>query len=442
MLYAHPVLPSQSQKKYSKSENSVSDYEGFNNINDAIDYIKSNFYVTTEKKEGDLWVNLLAIDPDYDDYLTIPGKGIGKVSEKIIAASEREELENKVTLVKEFKEYGIRWNKINQIEIEKDANGDNWLLISGPVETTEDGKFITNRLRIYVWAEKSKKIRNALLYLSKNMERYVKQREESQKQKDLKIQQDQQQNDFPNFRFTSLKEAASYLEKVLNCNTNYASSVESKCRIPGMNQYLVIDASDKKWQSKFFSFSSIINIEEVASLSCASCGNSIKITVPVYSYDTHTKNSNEFYFNVEDIGNEKAINAFKYLKANASFGEPSIQNSSEKSSSQQPKMYEVYIKNNNNFDIYIAYANDVEGNGKITTNYWYKFSPGETSILFRAKNRAFCYYAYGKSKGGKLFSTYDDGSGYKMMIDGDSKPAKCKVIPEGNYNYILQIGDN
>lgn len=426
--------------------------KSFTEAEDAITYLNDNFLVTTERKQGKTWVDILGISFDENDYFTIRAKGTGKVSEDVLREKDEEAIVSKVTMVEDFKPIGIRWNKVGQVKIEKDANGDSWVVISGPVEVIENNKLIANRLRLYVWPEKKENIKNAIMFLASNMDNKVqmeaqKQAQaerqelaEAEREKQLKIQEERA---FENYRFTSLNEAAAYLEKVLGCSTSHLRPVKSVCRIPGLNQYMVIDANGEGFQSRYFVFTSITSIGETAETesACPSCGENpiIKVTVPVYWYDTHELNRSEYYFAVNDRGASKAVKALRYLRANSSFGEPTAKNSTVSNTpSQQSNMYEVYFSNNTDIDIYVAYSNDVDGDGSSEKHYWYKFSPGETSILFRAKSRAFCFYAYGRTKGGKI-RYWNNGGGYDMVIDGVTKPAGCKAIPEGQYRYTVGI---
>lgn len=418
----------------------------FSKVSTAVTYLKNNFSASTEKKNGKKWVDILGIEID-DTYLLLVGKLTGTVDEaEIYNAVEEEDLsviQKKTTVSNDFTARGIAWTKIQQIKIESDANRDNWLVIDGPVETIEEKRVVAKRLRLYVKAAEKANIKNAISFLSKNMEDAIRQQmevdAEIERQKQSKLQV---QKDFDNYRFTSITEASRYLEKVLNCSTSHDRSIKEKCNIPYPNQYIIIEASKENYQAKYFVFSTITEIEQVTEgPSCISCGDEklIKVTAPVYWFDKHENCSNTYYFSVNDIGIEKAIKAFNYLRANASFGEPQRKGNSQ--AIQEPtksSMYEVSINNDTNYDIYVAYASDENGDGNIGTHYWYKFSPGETSLLFRAKNRAFCIYAYSKLPGGKI-RQWGNGEEGNMLIEGEQKKASCKVITTGHYRYTLQI---
>jgi len=410
----------------------------------AINYLENNYDATTEKKEGQKWVDILAFYYEDEDYLEVAGKLIGNVPESYIEELDEEAILKMTKKSESFKPIGIAWNKIQQLRVERDIKGDHWLIISGPVVRIEDNKLIANQLRLFIWPEKTDNIIRAISFLSKNLARELREAEEEEARKKREEQQElQEQRNFDNYRFTSVSEATSYLNKVLIAETSHARSVKEKPVIPYPNQYILMPAKEENYQARYFSFSTIRQIEHVSERTpgCPGCGDIdlIKVTVPVYWFDRHDFYSNDFYFTVSDNGVEKAIQALRYLKENASFGEPAKKGSGG-STPETPTMYEVYFQNQNDFDVYVAYASDEQGDGRVVNHYWYKFTPGQKSILFRAKNRAFCYYVYGYSNGRKV--EWGNGDRGSMLIDGKAKDATCKVIPERQYRYTFSVSRN
>ncbi len=236
-----------------------------------------------------------------------------------------------------------------------------------------------------------------------------------------------------NFKFTSIENAVNYLNTNLIPNQSNYSIEDKEYYVPYPYSYLSITKRDDlNLANLFFSFSEITDVESAYSLD----HNLVTVTVPVRRYDNHKKIDEDYVLQFKDKDETKMINAINYLREHVAFGQPTIPNQAVSVNTQQ-KIYEVYVHNNTNYDIYIAYATDVNGTGNTSTHYWYKFTPGQNSILFRAKSKAFCYYAYSDKGNGK--KAYWGGGGYQMVIDGENKDAKCVVIQEGSYKHTLNL---
>lgn len=308
------------------------DPENFKKSIAAINYLQQNYSATTEKKEGQKWVDVLALEYDDEDYLLVIGKLIGKVPEAYIRELD-EEAALKVTKIDEsFKPIGIAWNKIQQVRVERDVQGNHWLVITGPVERYEENKVISNQLRLFVWPDKTDNISRAISFISKNLaretreseEKAAREEEEEKEQEEEEERELQEQREFDNYRFTSISEATSYLNKVLVAQTRHLLTVQKKPTISTTNQYIIMWAIKENYQARYFVFSTIRKIEDASEKICPGCAETqlIKVTAPIYWSDLHEYCNNEFYFEVLDIGVGKAIKALQYLKENASFGEP------------------------------------------------------------------------------------------------------------------------
>lgn len=292
----------------------------------AIDYLRENFLYTPEKKEGKKWTNIFGVQSDDDYYFMLSGKGIGNVFEKEMREmneDNEEELAKKITKVENFKSIGIKWEEIKQVSTQVDARGDSWLNITGPVELVDEKKIIANSLRLYVWPEKRENIKNAILFLSKSdlsaeADRKADLIAKLENEKKLEIKA---QRDFDNYQFTSISDAINYLEKVLGCDV-HQQIAQDKSLVPYPYKYMLIKHPEAGYQDRYFVFSTIAKVEESDEQDCASCGNLLKVTVPVYFIQSRNKYKDFIYFNVHDRGNGKAIKAFRYLRANLSFAEP------------------------------------------------------------------------------------------------------------------------
>ncbi len=146
----------------------------FTKPEEAVDYLENNYFLTPGDKNGSYWGSYFYLSFDHD-CLSVFKKFTGKIPQQYLQKNKNQYFEKSntdalmeiVTVDESFEEIRIPWDKITDIKVIKNTQGDYLLHITGAA-----GYW-------YVWADKYENIRQALLYLSKNhptkSEEYIRQ---------------------------------------------------------------------------------------------------------------------------------------------------------------------------------------------------------------------------------------------------------------------------